>query len=114
MKIDWCKCILQSKCRLELLNLKNEFFDNFIGVYVIWYENDKKRIVSIGHGIIRDKLTEMKADKEVLACSPDLFVTWAAVPELSLEGVDAYLCKELNPLLQKNIKSSDLISVNLP
>jgi hypothetical protein len=114
MNINWCKCMLQSRCRLNLINLDNEHFDNLLGVYVIWYGNDLKNVVSIGQGVIRDKLIEMRTNKKVQEYGPDLFVTWAAVPKACLEGVKAFLCTELKPFDPHIIKGVDLISVNLP
>jgi hypothetical protein len=114
MNIDWCKCILQSRCRLNSINLNNEHFDNLIGVYVIWGGNDKSNIVSVGQGIIRDELVEMKIDKIVQGYGPDLFVTWAAVPKVSLEGVEAFLCNKLNPVIHHTVARLDPINVNLP
>jgi len=114
MKVDWCKCILQSRCRLKLINLNNEYFDDLIGVYVIWSGNDEKNIVSIGKGKIRDKLIEMQINQKVQSYGPDLFVTWAAVPKVSLQGVEAFLYNELNPIVHSNITSSNFINVNLP
>ena len=114
MIIDWCKCILQSRCRLKLINLNNEYFDNLIGVYVIWSGNDEKNIVSVGQGKIRDKLIDMQIDKKVQSYGPDLFVTWAAIPKVSLEGVEAFLCDKLNPIIHQSISCRDFIKVNLP
>ena len=114
MNIDWCKCILQSRCRLKLINLNNEYFDDLIGVYVIWSGNDEKNIVSIGKGKIRDRLIEMQINKKVQSYGPDLFVTWAAVPSESLKGVEAFLYDELNPIVHQNITYSNSINVNLP
>ena len=65
MNIDWCKCILGSRCRLKLINLNNEYFDDLIGIYVIWSGNDEKTIVNVGQGKIRDKLIEMQLNKKV-------------------------------------------------
>ena len=114
MNIDWCKCILGSRCRLKLINLNNEYFDDLIGVYVIWSGNHEKNIVSVGQGKIRDKLIEMQIDKKVQSYGPDLFVTWAVVPTGSLEGVEAFLYYELNPIVHHNITYSNFINVNLP
>lgn len=114
MNIDWCKCILGSRCRLKLINLNNEYFDDLIGVYVIWSGNDEKTIVNVGQGKIRDKLIEMQLNKKVQSHGPDLFVTWAAVPEVSLDGVEAFLCDQLNPIVHHNITCSNFINVNLP
>ena len=106
--------MLQSRCRLKIINLNNEHFDNLTGVYVIWSGNNKSNVVSVGQGAIRDKLIEMQMDKKVREYGPDLYVTWAAVPTASLEGVEAFLSSELNPLVHHNITCSDTISVNLP
>jgi hypothetical protein len=114
MNIDWCKCLLQSRCRLESINLSNEYFNNLIGVYVIWSGSDKKNIVSIGQGTLRDKLIEMQTDKKVQSYGPDLFVTWAVVPEISLKGVEAFLYRELKPLIHQNREFGSYIFVNLP
>lgn len=114
MTIDWCQCVLQSRCRLNLINLNNEYFDNLIGVYVIWSGNDISNTISVGQGIIREKIIEMQIDKTVQEFGPDLFVTWAAVPNVSLEGVEAFLCSKLNPKVHHVIKSIELINVNLP
>lgn len=115
MTVDWCKCILQSSCRLNLINLNTEYFDNLLGVFVIWYENKGGgKIVSVGQGIIRDKLIEMQIDKKVQEYGPDLYVTWASVPRVSLEGIEAFLYQKLNPLVHHSITSCDTIEVNLP
>jgi hypothetical protein len=114
MIIEWCKCILQSRCRLNLINLNNEYFDNLIGVYVIWSGNNMSNIISVGQGIIREKIIEMQIDKTVQESGPDLYVTWAAVPNVSLEGVEAFLCSELHPKVHHTKKSIELINVNLP
>lgn len=114
MKINWCKCILQSNCRLNLLKLNNEHFDNLTGVYVIWSGYDMINVVYVGKGIIRDELINKKIDKKILVFGPDLFVTWAAVPRVSLDGVEAFLSNELNPMVHQDITCSKFINVNLP
>jgi len=114
MNVLWIKCILQSRCRLALINLKNEHFDNLTGVYVIWCGNNKNDTVTVGQGIIRDELTKMKIDKNVLQYGPDLFVTWAAVQKEYLDGVEAFLCSKLNPAVSHTLQCNDLININLP
>lgn len=114
MHIGWCKCILQSDCRLNLINLSHHHFDNLIGVYVIWCGKNKTRIIYVGKGNIRGKLIEMKSDKKVQKYGPDLFVTWAAVPFELLDGVESFLCTELNPEIYNTSNPVSLISVNLP
>lgn len=114
MHIGWCKCILQSTCRLNLINLSHHHFDKLIGVYIIWLVNNNTRIICVGKGNIRDKLIEMKSDKKVQEYGTDLFVTWAAVPIDLLDGVESFLCTELNPEIYSTFKPFNLINVNLP
>jgi hypothetical protein len=47
MNILWCKCMLQSRCRLKIINLNNEHFDGLIGVYIVWHGNDRSNVVSV-------------------------------------------------------------------
>lgn len=114
MHIGWCKCILQSNCRLNLINLNHHHFDNLIGVYVIWCKKNKTRVVCVGKGNIRNKLIAMKSDKKVLEYGPDLFITWAAVPFDLLDGVETFLCAKLEPEIYSTSNSVSSISVNLP
>jgi hypothetical protein len=114
MKVEWIKCIMQSRCRLNLINLNNEHFDNLTGVYLIWQGNDKQNVIKVGKGFIRERLEVMKSDIEVQKFAPDLFVTWAAVPSTSLDGVEAFLNNELHPQLLNTLPEISLIKVNLP
>lgn len=114
MKVLWIKCILQSRCRLALINLKNEHFNNLTGVYVIWCGNNVNKIIRVGQGVIRDELMKMKTDETLNRYGPDLFVTWADVPPESLNGVEAFLCSRLKPAVNRNLEFHDFISVNLP
>jgi hypothetical protein len=114
LTVEWGKCLLMSKCRLNLINLTNEFFNDLVGIYIIWSESDIKKTIYIGRGIIRNRLNEMKSDSEVQRYGPDLFVTWAEVPTAALDGVEAFLYNELNPIIKDNLACLDLINVNLP
>ncbi len=114
MHIIWCKCILQSNCRLNLINLSHQHFDNLVGVYVIWCKNNRTRTICVGKGNIRDKLNEMKSDKKVQEYGPDVYLTWAALPFALLDGVEAFLCTALKPEIYCTSDSINLISVNLP
>lgn len=114
MNIEWIKCILKSRCRLNLINLENEHFDNLIGVYLIWEGTDKNNVIEIGKGFIRERLAVLRRDKNIQRYAPDLFVTWAAVPSVSLDGVEAFLYNKLKPKVHHTLTCHDLINVNLP
>jgi hypothetical protein len=105
---------MQSRCRLNILNLNNAHFDNLTGVFLIWKGEDKHDIIKVGKGLIREKLTAMKTDSEVQEYGSELFVTWAEIIPGNLNGVEAYLCKELHPRIQENLNGSEVIMVNLP
>ncbi|RPI75532.1 MAG: hypothetical protein EHM47_02400 [Ignavibacteriales bacterium] len=114
MNVEWIKCIMQSRCRLDLINLDNTHFDSLTGVYLIWQGKDKRNVIKIGSGAIRECLTNMKKNTEVQKFAPDLFVTWASVPLKSLNGVEAFLNNEFHPRLSGSLNAPDLININLP
>lgn len=114
MELDWCKCKYSSRCRLNHLKLDNNYFDGLVGVFVIWSGNDMKNIVKIGKGIIRDRLFEERKNKKIQVYGPDIFVTWAIVPNVFLEGIESYLNNILKPVIQNNVNSYNPIIVNLP
>lgn len=114
MNIIWRRCVLSSKCRLNKLNLSNQYFDNLVGVYVIWRTNNENKTICVGSGIIRDKLNEMKLNAEVQNFGSDLFVTWADVPTVSLDGVLTFLYEQLKPVVNFVNPGLEPITVNLP
>lgn len=114
LRVEWCKCMLGSKCRLDLLNLTNEYFSSLVGIFIIWSESDKRKTIYIGRGIIRNRLKEMKSDAAVQRYGPNLFVTWAEVATINLDGVEAFLYNKLDPAIKDNMICLDFIEINLP
>ncbi|HVO73440.1 MAG TPA: hypothetical protein VMT35_05425 [Ignavibacteriaceae bacterium] len=97
-----------------MVNLDNTHFDNLTGVYLIWQGEDKRNVIKVGKGLIREKLAAMRIDKKVQEFGPDLFVTWGEVSPDKLNGVEAYLFKEFHPIIQEELNGTETISVNLP
>jgi hypothetical protein len=87
-----------------------------VGVYVIWHEGNPSRVVYIGGGRVGDRLRFHQNDAEVLAYGRfgTLRVTWAAVPESQIEGVERYLLEYWKPLAGGRQLKVLPIAVNSP
>ena len=115
MNVGWNKCQGNVWCKLNEVDLSHNHFDNMRGVYVIWYNLHNPEAVRVGQGFIRDRLQAHRHDQDVQYYAHlGLYVTWARVPENSLNGVEAYLAQNLNPLVGEQFPNVPLISVNLP
>lgn len=115
MQVTWNRCEGHIWCELNNVDLNNNHFDNMTGVYVIWYGVNNPRTVRVGQGFIRDRLRDHRLDSKVQAYKQyGLLVTWASVPANSLNGVEAYLAQNLNPILGERFPNVLPIAVNLP
>ncbi|QGZ95818.1 hypothetical protein [Terricaulis silvestris] len=86
-----------------------------IGVYIIWHGGPAPRVVRVGQGDVADRLCVHRLDDEILAFGHDgLYVTWAAVPATSIDGVERYLAETLAPIVGDRFPSTQAIPVNLP
>jgi hypothetical protein len=119
MVLKWGRCEGHDWCPLLEVNLSCKYFDDMEGVYIIWYGDDPypyRKIVRVGQGFIKDRLTEHGRDPEILEYKP-LYVTWARVKARSdRDGIECYLGKILRPLTPEEPRFPDVepISVNLP
>lgn len=93
------------------MNLAHETFDDLNGVYVIW-NSESGRVVRLGSGVIRDRLSKHRVDK-VISKYKSLSVSWAKVHALQMEGVEAYLSDEYEPLIGERFPDRTRIKVNL-
>ena len=86
------------------------------GVYVIWHSGVTPWTVRVGQGDIAARLGTHRNDTAIAAHSVKggLFVTWAAVPALYLDGVERYLADQLQPLVGDRHPSVVPVPVNLP
>jgi len=114
MEVTWLKCTGQTWCPLETLDL--ESIGDTGGVYIIWHEGNPGRVVRLGQGIIKDRLSMHRADKRV--CDHrrygTLHVTWAAVPLHQRDGVERYLADQWKPLVGDAFPDALPIAVNSP
>jgi len=113
MTLQWTKCSGNEWCRLEALNL--DTIGNTTGVYAIWHGGQATKWVRIGQGIIKQRLSAHRNDPAILAYKQNtLYVTWASVPAHQLDGVEAYLAQQCNPLVGERFPDRTPIPVNLP
>ncbi len=113
--VSWVKCgeLPDSIwCDFTGVNLENV---DALGVYVIWHGGKPPDVVRVGQGNIKDRLTQHREDKKILAYKKyGLYVTWARVEPEFLDGVEAYLANQYSPLLGERFPDAVQIAVNLP
>ena len=115
MNVEWNKCKGDKWCSLNGVDLSNGHFDGMEGVYVIWHGGPTLKAVRVGKGIIRNRLTAHRQDKEIQAyLALGLFVTWASVDARSRDGVEAFLADALDPLVGERFPDVVPVPVNLP
>src|SRR5690348_6547182 len=110
--LTWVKCQGDVWCSLLNVNLANV---QTTGVYIIWHGGNPARVVRLGQGDIADRLTEHRAEPDILAYRQHgLYVTWAAVPAYQLDGVERYLANQWPPLVGDRFPNAQPIAVNSP
>src|SRR5216684_632531 len=71
------------------------------GVYMIWHGGQTPRIVRLGQGDIKSRLTAHRGDNQITQyrTSGLLMVTWASVPAAQQDGVERHLANQWPPLV---------------
>ena len=111
MNLDWKKCQGDIWGPLLTVDLNHTHFNGMEGVYIIWQKGG--RVIRIGQGFIRDRLTEHRNNRAITAYN-DLFVTWAPVVAQYRDGIERYLAETLKPLVGEAFPDAPPIQVNLP
>ncbi len=113
MILNWVRCGEDRHfCSLEWLNLTNT---SDVGVYIIWCSGD--RVVRVGQGDIRERLSEHRRDNNILRhrSRGQLLVSWASVSDSCLRGkVERYLGDALDPIEGGRFPDVTPTQVNLP
>ncbi len=112
LTVQWIKSQAGTWLELETFDLKTA---SGSGVYVIWHEAQPGRVVKVGQGDIRDRLTAHRNDNAILyyRSRGTLRVTWAIVPATQLGGVERYLADSYSPLIGDRFPDVAPIAVNL-
>lgn len=111
LTVQWIKCENNQWCDFQKLDLGHDHFKDLKGVYIIW--NDVEGAIRVGSGIIKDRIADHRDDNEITAYG-SLKVTWAAVAENQMQGVEKYLANKLLPEVGDRFPNKNPIQVNLP
>jgi len=113
LKVNWSKqSLLGGNHTLQDAPLPN---NNMRGVYFIWHGGVNSKPVKIGQGNIAERITAHRLDPAITKYAHlGLYVTWAAVPEAYINGVERYLGNIYRPLVADRFPDVYAISVNLP
>ena len=117
MNLLWLKCENNAWCSLRDVDLSHSYYDNFVGIYIIWYWNKFGEAVTIkvGQGNIRERLKAHNTDPQIQAYAHlNLLVTWTSLPSNLLDGAEAYLGKVLKPRVGSLFPDAKPIPVSLP
>jgi len=115
MFVEWIKCQGDVWCKLNTVNLSHPHFDSLRGVYIIWHGGSDAATVKVGQGNIKERLQSHRNNPDIQKFeSRTLYVTWAKVDELSMNGVEAFLGNKLSPLIPSIFPRVNEIEVNLP
>ena len=63
--LDWKKCGRDIWCRLRSVDLSHKNLDGLEGVYVIWHGGITPKVVYVGKGNIRQRLSEHRHNKSI-------------------------------------------------
>ena len=113
----WVKCENNAWCSLRQVDLRHNYYDNLVGVYIIWYWDNLGNpiTVKIGQGNIKNRITAHRRDPQIQAYAHmNLLVTWTSIPSYLLDGVEAYLGKVLKPRVGSLFPNAKSIPVGLP
>ena len=113
----WMKCDNNAWCLLESVDLSHKYYDNFEGVYIIWYWDNigNPVTVRVGQGNIRNRIAAHRRDPQIQRYAHlSLLVTWTDVLPYSRNGVEAYLSKTLKPLVGSRFPDTEPIPVVPP
>jgi hypothetical protein len=116
MNVEWIKCGTEW-CPFQTVDLSKV---QAVGVYAIWHAANAMagvpaRYVRIGQGDVKERIAKHRSDPDITRYAPfGLWVTWAAVPQGLLNGVENYLADKLDPLVGERFPNVVPIQVNLP
>lgn len=112
LQLQWMRCAGGVWCGFNTVDLSAPCFRDSVGVYVIWHS---AAVVRVGQGHIAERLAKHRNDPEITRYSSlGLFVTWAEVHPVVLNGVERFLFDTMNPLVGERCPDCESVAVNLP
>jgi len=118
MQVTWIKNSQNNQWfDLLRLNLSSPYFTSRKGVYIIWYANPQTaKVIYVGSGVIGERLTEHRANPEILKYSQygQLKVSWVLLEnETTMREVEAFLANSYNPIIGERYPGINPTQVNL-
>ena len=117
MNLFWLKGENNAWCSLRDVDLSHSYYDNFVGIYIIWYWDNLGNAVTVkvGQGNLRERLTAHNTDPQIQQYAHlNLLVTWTDTLPDFRDGVEAYLGKVLKPRVGSLFPDAKPIPVSLP
>ena len=115
MIVSWTKCTTYVWCDFHKVNLNDKHLEAVKGVYVIWHGGQSPKVVRVGQGVIAERLAVHRLDIQIQRYqSLPLYVTWCALADQYLDGVEAYLAQTFKPLVGDRFPNAKPIQVNHP
>ena len=117
MNLFWLKCENNAWCSLREVDLSHSYYDNFVGIYIIWYWDNLGNAVTVkvGQGNLRERLTAHNTDPRIQQYAHlNLLVTWTDTLSYLRDGVEVYLGKVLKPRVGSLFPNAKPIPVSLP
>ena len=117
MNLFWLKCENNAWCSLRDVDLSHSYYDNFVGIYIIWYWDNLGNAVTVkvGQGNLRERLTAHNTDPRIQQYAHlNLLVTWTDTLPYLRDGVEVYLGKVLKPRVGSLFPNAKPIPVSLP
>jgi hypothetical protein len=114
LTLDWVKLRDSGNwCKFHTVTLDNVATE---GVYVIWHSGNPARVVYVGQGDVKARLTSHRLRDDICAYGKhgELHVTWAAVPAAQRDGVERHLADAWSPLVGDAHPDVLPIAVNSP
>lgn len=82
---------------------------------MIWHGGQSPDVVRVGQGVIAERLSVHRLDSQIQRYrSLSLYVTWCALADEHLDGVEANLARALQPLVGERFPNVMPIQFNLP
>jgi len=113
--VSWVKSEANTWLPLMTMNLDG-IRAGAAGCYLIWHDGSPGRVVRVGQGDIRDRLSCHRLEPEITAYQTygTLRVTWAELLAYQLDGVERYLADQWKPLVGDRFPMAAPIAVNSP